>query len=127
MATDFTNINDLLNKTNNEEATEEIESSGVPTNECLTADEFVHQIVTPIQELQEDAKKTVKTVKFNNVSYEPDENGVVSFNQMVDSDSYAIRVASTVSGDRNMKVGDAFVVPIRYMALKVTPLGDRIN
>ena len=127
MATDFTNINDLLNKTNNEEATEEIESSGVPTNECLTADEFVHQIVTPIQELQEDAKKTVKTVKFNNVSYEPDENGVVSFNQMVDSDSYAIRVASTVSGDRNMKVGDAFVVPIRYMALKVTALGDRIN
>ena len=127
MATDFTNINDLLKKTNNEEATEEIESSGVPTNECLTADEFVNQIVTPIQELQADAKKTVKTVKFNNVSYEPDENGVVSFNQMVDSDSYAIRVASTVSGDRNIKVGDAFVVPIRYMALKVTPLGDRIN
>jgi hypothetical protein len=79
MATDFTNINDLLKKTNNEEATEEIESSGVPTNECLTADEFVNQIVTPIQELQSDAKKTVKTVKFNNVSYEPDENGVVSF------------------------------------------------
>lgn len=127
MATDFTNINDLLKKTNNEEATEEIESSGVPTNECLTADEFVNQIVTPIQELQADAKKTVKTVKFNNVSYEPDENGVVSFNQMVDSDSYAIRVASFVSGDRNIKVGDAFVVPIRYMALKVTTLGDRIN
>lgn len=127
MATDFTNINDLLKKTNNEEATEEIESSGVPTNECLTADEFVNQIVTPIQELQADAKKTVKTVKFNNVNYEPDENGVVSFNQMVDSDSYAIRVASTVSGDRNIKVGDAFVVPVRYMALKVTTLGDRIN
>ena len=127
MAKEFTNIDDLLRKTNNDEATEEIESSGVPANECLTADEFVRQVVAPIQELQADAKKSVKAVKFNNVTYEPDADGMVSFNQMVDSDSYAIRVASTISGDRNIKVGDAFVVPIRYMALKVTPLGDRIN
>ena len=127
MAKEFTNIDDLLRKTNNEEASEEIESSGVPANECLTADEFVKQVVTPIQELQADAKKSVKAVKFNNVTYEPDENGTVSFNQMVDQDSYAIRVVSSVSGDRNIKVGDDFDVPIRYMALKVTPLGDRIN
>ncbi len=127
MATNFTNIDDLLRKTNNEEATEEIDSSGVPQNEYLSAEEFVDQIVTPIQELQKDAKKNIKTVKFNNVSYEPDENGVISFNQMVDSDSYAIRVASSLSGDRNIKMGDTLNVPIRYMALKVTPLGDRIN
>ena len=68
MAQDFTNINDLLRKTNNEEAREEIDSAGLPTNEYLTAEDFVQKIVTPIQELQQDAKKSVKAVQFNNIT-----------------------------------------------------------
>ena len=127
MAQDFTNINDLLRKTNNEEAREEIDSAGLPTNEYLTAEDFVQKIVTPIQELQQDAKKSVKAVQFNNITYEPDANGLVSFNQMVESDSYAIRLASDLKGDRNVKVGDALTVNVRYMALKITQLGDRVN
>lgn len=127
MAKKFTDINDLLRKKDNEEAREEIESSGVPQNECLSADEFVKQIVTPIQELQADAKKSVKSVKFNNITYEPDADGVVSFNQMVESDSYAIRLASDLKGDRNIKDGDTLTANVRYMALKITQLGDRVN
>ena len=127
MAKKFTDINDLLRKKDNEEAREEIESSGVPQNECLSADEFVKQIVTPIQELQADAKKNVKSVKFNNITYEPDADGVVSFNQMVESDSYAIRLASDLNGDRNIKEGDTLTANVRYMALKITQLGDRVN
>ena len=65
MANKFTDISDLLRKKDNEEAREEIESSGVPQDECLSADEFVGKIVKPIQELQSDAKKNVKSVKFN--------------------------------------------------------------
>ena len=127
MANKFTDISDLLRKKDNEEAREEIESSGVPQNECLSADEFVGKIVKPIQELQSDAKKNVKSVKFNNITYTPDDNGVVSFNQLVDSDSYAIRLASDLKGDRNIKVGDSLTANVRYMALKITQLGDRIN
>ncbi len=127
MANQFTNIDDLLHKKNNDEALEEIDSSAVPQTEYLSAEEFVGQIVRPIKELQESAKKSVKTVKFNNVSYEPDENGVVSFNQMVESDSYAIRLASDLQGDRNIKVGDTLVAHVRYMAIKITQLGDRLN
>ena len=127
MANKFTDIKDLLRKKDNEEAREEIESSGVPQNECLSADEFVKQIVTPIQELQADAKKSVKSVKFNNITYEPDDNGVVSFNQMVESDSYAIRLASDLKGDRNIKEGDTLTANVRYMALKITQLGYRVN
>ena len=127
MANKFTDINDLLRKKDNEEAREEIESSGVPQNEYLSADEFVSQIVTPIQELQSDAKKNVKSVKFNNITYEPDDNGMVTFNQMVESDSYAIRLASDLNGDRNIKVGDSLTANVRYMALKITQLGDRVN
>ena len=127
MANKFTDINDLLRKKDNEEAREEIESSGVPQNEYLSADEFVSQIVTPIQELQSDAKKNVKSVKFNNITYEPDDNGMVTFNQMVESDSYAIRLASDLNGDRNVKVGDSLTANVRYMALKITQLGDRVN
>ena len=52
MANKFTDISDLLRKKDNEEAREEIESSGVPQDECLSADEFVGKIVRPIQELQ---------------------------------------------------------------------------
>ena len=127
MANKFTDISDLLRKKDNEEAREEIESSGVPQDECLSADEFVGKIVKPIQELQSDAKKNVKSVKFNNITYTPDDNGVVTFNQMVDSDSYAIRLASDLKGDRNIKVGDSLTANVRYMALKITQLGDRIN
>ena len=127
MANKFTDISDLLRKKDNEEAREEIESSGVPQDECLSADEFVGKIVKPIQELQSDAKKNVKSVKFNNITYTPDDNGVVSFNQMVDSDSYSIRLASDLKGDRNIKVGDSLTANVRYMALKITQLGDRIN
>ena len=127
MANKFTDISDLLRKKDNEEAREEIDSSGVPQNEFLSADEFVSQIVTPIQELQSDAKKSVKSVKFNNITYEPDDDGMVTFNQMVESDSYAIRLASDLKGDRNIKVGDSLTAHVRYMALKITQLGDRVN
>ena len=127
MATNYTDIKDLLRKTDNEEAREEIESSGVPQDECLTAEEFTQKIVTPIIELQDETKKAVKAVKFNNITYEPDEDGTVSFDQMVDSDSYAIKLASPTAGDRNIKIGDSLVINMRYMAIKVTTLGDRSN
>ncbi len=127
MATEYTDIKDLLRKTNNEEAQEEIESSGVPQDECLTAEEFTQKIVTPIIELQENAKKTVQAVKFNNVTYQPDENGVVAFNQMADSDTYAIKLASPAVSSQNIKLGSSLVINLRYMAIKATTLGDRSN
>ncbi len=127
MAKNFTDIKDLLNKTDNDDARDEIESSGVPQAECLTAEEFVNKIATPIIELQDDAKSNVKAVKFNNVTYEPDSSGTVSFNQMAESDSYAIRLASPSTADRNIKLGDTHSIAVRYMALKVTTLGDRSN
>ncbi len=127
MATKFTDIKDLLRKTDNEEASEEIESAGISQDEYLTAEEFTKEIITPIIELQNDAKKAVKTVKFNNVSYEPDENGVVEFNQMMESDSYTIKLTSPTKADRNIKAGDSLVIALRYMALKITTAGDRNN
>ena len=53
MAREFTDISDLLKKVNNEEAASEIESSAVPEEEYLSADEFVNKVVKPIQELQQ--------------------------------------------------------------------------
>lgn len=68
----------------------------------------------------------VKGVRFNNQLYYP-EGGIVSFNQTSDTTTYAIRLASTLSGDRNIKVGDDLQCDVRYMAIQITPLGDRLN
>lgn len=126
---EFTDIKNLQNLRDNDEAREEIESAALPQEEYIDADRFVNGIVKPIIELQNDAKKNVKVVKFNNVSYQPDENGVVSFNQMVDSDTYAIKLATDIDADAHytVKTGMQLVVNIRYMALKITTAGDRVN
>lgn len=68
----------------------------------------------------------VKGVRFNNQMYTP-ENGIVTFNQTSDTTTYAIRLASDLAGDRNIKLGSELVCNIRYMAIQITPLGDRLN
>ena len=129
MAREFTDISDLLKKVNNEEAASEIEASAVPEEEYLSADEFVNKVVKPIQELQHDSRTNVKAVKFNNVTYEPDEEGTVTFNQMVDQDTYAVRLATDVSSEGTIvkKTGSSIPVNLRYMAIRITTAGDRIN
>lgn len=129
MAKEFTDIKDLLKKVDNEEAREEIESSAVPTEEYLSAEEFVKEIVTPIIELQNDAKTNVKAVRFNNVTYEPDAEGTVIFNQMVDQDTYTVRLAVDTTTDKTyvLKTGAPLNIGLRYMALRITTAGDRIN
>ena len=79
MAREFTDISDLLGKVNNAEAEQEVIDKGVPHEEMMTAQEFVNEVVKPIQELQREDRNNVKAVSINGSepSY-PDEEGVVS-------------------------------------------------
>lgn len=124
---DYENINDLLNKVNNSEAEAELGSNSVPEEESLTAEEFV-KTIRAIKELQEADKRSVKKVRFNNVDYLPEE-GTVAFNQMTEQDIYSVQVVADVDNDltKVIKTGSPLDVNIRYVALRITTAGDRLN
>ena len=128
MAREFTDISDLLGKVNNLDAATEIEEAGVPSEEVLTAEEFV-SLVNALKELQQEDANNVKSITYNNVLYEPDSEGNVSFNQMLNQDTYAVRLASDTDTDDNyiIKTGDDFNIALRYMAIHITAAGDRLN
>lgn len=93
---DFINIKDLLNKTDNIAAREEIEASGVPAEEYLTAKDFRDKIVTPIIQLQEafvdisalskDRDSFAQTGNTNSTSIEEKVNALIDcMNSLIDS------------------------------------------
>ena len=67
-----TNIDDLLLKKNNAEAQEQIREDNVPSDEYLTAEEFV-KLVQAIKENQ----LSVKAITLNGKEFSRDENGLV--------------------------------------------------
>ena len=79
---EYTKITDLLNKQENQDQKEYIEGNEIPSNEVLTAKEFVEKIVQPIIELQDGVNElsstAVKAIKQGETVLRPDENGIVN-------------------------------------------------
>lgn len=121
--TDLTSVQ----KHDNDDIREVIESKGIPGDEVLTAGEFMDLVITPIKELQDDLEKNVvRTVKFNGQTVEMKEGGLVEFAQQSSTAVYGVILTSDTdsASPRIIKKGNALDVKIRYCAIVRSALGE---
>lgn len=78
----FKDISSLKEKKANEEQQAMIYEKKIPSDQTLSAQEFIEKIVEPIIQLQENAKEleasSVKGISQNNRTFTPDKNGIIN-------------------------------------------------
>lgn len=105
------NIDDLLNKKNNPEQQEQ--TADIPKDQKLSAEEFVSEIVAPIQELQEDAVKNVKKIVRGSSEYTP-VDGVIT----LPSEGVSVTILTTASTESIISTDGKVVLPIAIISVE---------
>lgn len=113
-------------KTSSPDAITYVQDNGLTPDQYVSKDDW-NTLVDATKELQEADDNNVKGVRFNQTVYRPDEDGIVTFSQAGNENTYFVRINHDIDNPdaiHYVKIGDAIPVNFRYSAYVRDTGGD---